>query len=316
MELEKTTIPSMPSEPLGQKKKRYDERQRKTDLFALALFALPLVHFIVFWVCINVNALVYPFQDDKTGAWTLDNFKYIFMVISSTDSPILLALFNTVKYFFVDFFAGYVIGLTFAYFIHRKIKGYGFFTIVFMLPEIISSVVLVAIYKNILSITGPIAKYYEGLSGNFFPNLLYNPDSSTNVILVFTLITGFANNLVLFSGTMAKVPEELYESASLDGAGTWRVFFSITLPSIWSTVWILLLFSSMGVLSASGPILLFTQGMYNTTTLNYWFYERAILAGERGIPSALGLCMTLVNSPFVIVCIIVRLKMTDFGEGD
>ncbi len=301
--------------PPRPKKNFYRARQRRIDIFCTLMMLGQFVNFIIFWLIVNINSFVYPFQNDKTGAWTLDNFRYLFMIISAKNSPILLNLKNTVLSFLVNMFSGYVVGLTFAYFLHRKIFGNRVFTIIFMLPEILSSVVLVAVYKNVFSVTGPISRIYQSITGNFFPNLLYNAKTATPMILSYVLFTGFCNNLILFSGTMSTVSNEIYESATLDGAGEWRIMLSITLPIISPTIWIMLLFSSMSVFGSSGPILLFTEGMYETSTFSYWFYEKAILAGEKGVPSALGLLMSIANLPFLIICLTVRIKMMKGEES-
>ena len=297
------------------KKSIYKARQRRIDIFCAIMLLGQFVNFIIFWLIVNIDSFVLPFQNDKTGAWTMDNFRYLFTVIKAPNSPILLNLKNTVLSYIVNMFAGYAVGLVFAFFLHRKILGHKVFTVIFMLPEILSAVVLVAIYKNIFGVTGPLSRMYQQMTGEFFPNLLYDSKTATTMILSYVLFTGFCNNLILFSGTMSNVSEEIYESATLDGAGTWRLFFSITLPIISPTLWIMLLFSSMGVFGASGPILLFTEGMYETSTFSYWFYEKAILAGEKGIPSALGVLMSIANLPFLVICLTVRIKMMKGEES-
>lgn len=297
------------------KKSVYRARQKRIDSFCLVMMIGPFIQFVLFWLIVNLESFVMPFQDDKTGSWTWDNFRYIFTLLGEENSPLLLNLRNTVLSFLTNMFAGYVVGLIFAYFIHRKLVGYKAFSIIFMLPEILSSVVLVAIYKNVFSVTGPLSRIYQSFSGKMFPNLLYDAKTATPMILCYVLFTGFCNNLILFSGTMSTVSEEIYESATLDGAGDWRMMLSITLPIIAPTIWIMLLFSSMSVFGSSGPVLLFTEGMYETSTFSYWFYERAILAGEKGIPSALGLLMSIANLPFLCICLYVRIKMMKGEES-
>ena len=239
-------------------KNLYKRKQLRIDLFCYGLMLLPIIHFILFWVIVNIDSYLLPFQNDLTGEFTWSNFEYIFSVIAQPNSPLLLCLFNTLKYFITSMISAYGIGLLFAYFIHKKIRGYKAFTVIFMLPHIVSASVMVALYKNVISSAGPIASIYYDLTGNYFPAFLYDDSTATNTIILYTILMGFGNNLILFSGSMANVSADLYESASIDGAGIWRQFFSITLPMISPTLMMMLLFSSMGVLASSGPILLFT----------------------------------------------------------
>jgi ABC-type sugar transport system permease subunit len=177
---------------------------------------------------------------------------------------------------------------------------YRFFTIIFMIPSMVSSAVLVAIYKNLLGATGPIAVIYETLTGEVMPSLLYSNNTATWTIVGFSVWTGFGMNVILFSGAMAKIPTEIIEAARLDGVGFWRELFTMELPLIKHTVLTQMIFSTAGFLGASGAILLFTNGMYETTTISYWFYETVIVNRNYGISAAFGLLLSLATLPFTL----------------
>ena len=57
----------------------------------------------------------------------------------------------------------------------------------------------------------------------------------------------------------------------------------------------------IGMLGASGNILLLTEGRSGTTTLSYWFYDQIVVGGNYNVPAAMGLLMTLFTLPFVCV---------------
>lgn len=271
----------------------------KKHIFVYSLLLIPILHFIVFWVTVNAQSLFMPFQDDLTGKLTLDNFKYIIEAFKS-NGELGIAVRNTIIYWISGLFVGYVMGLSVAYFLYKKIFMYRIFTFLFMIPSMVSGVVLTSIYKNLIGTTGPIAVLYESLFNKSFPALLYTNATATWTIVAFTIWTGFGANIVLFSGTMSKIPQEIVEAAQIDGAGFWREFFSITFPLIKPTILTMLIFSLNGLLMSSGPILLFSGGMYETTTISYWFYEKVIVEGQAGISSAFGLLLTCIGLPLVI----------------
>ena len=66
---------------------------------------------------------------------------------------------------------------------------------------------------------------------------------------------------------MSRVPFEIIEAAKLDGCGPAREILSIIFPLIWPTYSTQFIFALTGILSATGPILLFTNGKYGTTTI-------------------------------------------------
>ena len=53
------------------------------------------------------------------------------------------------------------------------------------------------------------------------------------------------------------------------------------------------------IFTITGPILLLTNGQYNTQTLNFWFYEQVAVAGEYNVSAAGGIVLTLIGIPIV-----------------
>ena len=288
---------------MGKKTWKELSRDKKRDIinkhiFVYAMLAIPIVHYFIFWVGVNIDCLVLPFQDNETGKFTLDNFKMVFEVFETGGFGIELR--NTLIYWVAGLLNSFVLSLFVTYFVYKKIKGYRLFTFMFMLPSMISSVVFVAIYKNIISTTGPLAVLYEKVCGESLPALLYQNSTATWMIVLYGLWSGFGGNIIMFLGTMSKIPKEVTESASIDGAGFFREFFSIVLPLMLPTIYTMLLFSVTGFLMATGPILLFTGGMYETSTISYWFYEKVIIDRNYGLSSAFGLLLTAIGAPLAL----------------
>lgn len=87
----------------------------------------------------------------------------------------------------------------------------------------------------------------------------------------------------------------------MDGTGFWQEIRYITLPLLGPLIGTQVVLNIISMLSASGNILLLTEGRYGTTTLNYWFYDQIVVSGNYNVPAAMGLLMTLFTLPFVIV---------------
>lgn len=277
-------------------------------LFIYGLLFVPIVHFLVFWVYVNASSLLMPFQNEQ-GMWSLENLRLVWENISAgKDSEILRNVKNTLIYYVTGVITQLPLSFFISYCLFKKILGHRFFAFVCMIPMIVSSVVLVAVYKNMLSIGGPIYTLWEKIFGSA-PNFLYDERTATPAIVAYVVWTSFGLNVLMFSGSMTRVPPELLESAKLDGVGFWREMTSIVFPLVWPTFSILLLLGTIGVLSADGPILLFTEGMYGTSTLGYWMYENVVLRKYFNYASALGLYMTVVSVPIFSIVQLVRKKM-------
>ena len=286
--------------------------KRKTaiakHIFCYTLLIVPIVHFCIFWLAVNINSFILPFQDEITGEFTFDNFKYIFALFEK-GGELVLALTNTLKYYVQHMITAFVIAPLFAYFMFKKIVGYKIYNLIFMIPMMVSSIVMIKIYKAMVGEEGPISMLYERIFGETMPFLLYEPETATNTIIAYCIWTGFGMNLILFSGAMAKIDPGIIESAQLEGVTFMKEFFLIELPMIWPTLSITLLLSVNTIFSSTGPILYFTNGMYDTYTINYWFYANVIVLGNYGKASALGLCLSFAGAPLAVIVAILRKKI-------
>ena len=78
-----------------EKKKAKRRDQLKIDIFCYALLIVPIINWLVLWVCVNINALILPFHDEETGVFTL---KYFTVILESfkAGGPLLVAFKNTI----------------------------------------------------------------------------------------------------------------------------------------------------------------------------------------------------------------------------
>ena len=116
--------------------------------------------------------------------------------------------------------------------------------------------------------------------------------------------------MVMYMASMAAIPEDLYEAASLDGATEIQMFFQVTLPLIWSNIRTTLTFYIISTINLS---FLFVQIMSNggpngktEVFLNY-MYKQAYGAGVYGYGMAIGVVVFLFS--FVLAAIVN--KITD-----
>lgn len=266
--------------------------------FVAALVSIPILQFLIFYVFINGNVILLAFQKEN-NAFTFDNFHFLFRYFGSSNSTLLEALVNTLKFFALQIVM-FPVSLLFSYFLYKKIFLHRYLQIVFFLPSIISAMVMVTLFKNIMN--GPVAEIWATIFGLqnqplFFDSTRYALKS----IMVYMVWTGLANNMVIFSGTMARVPAEILESGKMDGVGFWRELVQLVVPLIWPTLSTLILLQFIGIFTASGPILLFTQGKWGTYTISYWIYEYTVVMNNYNYASAAGLFFTVIGLPVIYV---------------
>lgn len=290
----------------------YPKSLRKNKYkFIICMLAISVVSFAVFYVYVNINSILLAFKefvgygDDGKSVytWSLGNFRKLFAELSGGESStsLLLALRNTLLLFFCGNLVAFPMGCVVSYYLWKKIRGYKFFRTVFYIPSVLSSVVMVLIYKNMVAPNGLISTINIAIKGVPLPALLQQDSTAIWMIFIYNTWVGFAGNYILLTGALMRIPEEIIESAKLDGASPVVEYFRICIPLCWPTLYIILIQKIAGVLSADGPILLMTQGAHNTTTLGYWSYSQVFINGSYEYASAVGLMMTLVIAPIAIV---------------
>ena len=282
---------------MGQSKKLKD------TMFVYCLIALPLIEFFTIYVYTNIDSFFLAFKRNGEFAG-LANFEMLWNDIRSPESILFIAIKNTFIYFGTDCIL-FVWSIFIAYFFYKRLAGYKFFRFVLYMPAIISPVVFVALFKHITASDGAIGLIIQKFNPEFvMPELLNQPETATWTMVVYVLWMGWTKNMLYLGGSLARIPLEVLESARIDGVGAWDELTKILIPLLYPTLSTLLLLDVIGILSSSGPILLFTGKASNklqTTTISYWMFQKVYAQGENQYAeaSAAGMCLTAIMFPII-----------------
>lgn len=276
-------------------------------IFVWSMIIIPIIGWFIFFVYVNASSFVQAFQD-VNGNFTWYNFEQVFASFRGDidgRGGLGIAMRNTFSYFGQHIILIFPLQIIMAYFLYKQIPGYKVFRIIFYLPNIISSVVMVNVFKEFIAADGPIGVLCK--QWGLFPQggFLGNIDTAHATILFYCFWSGI-NTHLLVCGAMAKIPLEVLESARLDGVQAGRELISIVLPLIWPTLSTILILSCTGLINSSGPILLMTNDAYTygCTTISYWIFEKvwtgSIESGKYTLVSATGLTLTVIIVPIVL----------------
>lgn len=274
--------------------------------FILAVIVIPILHFFVFYVGVNFNSILLAFQNTKYVAgvgevvtYTFENFLKVFRMLANGGDKLHIALKNTVQLWLVDclmIIPIFVIAFCFS----KNMKGAKFFRVMLNLPTIISAV---AYSTMITSILQPNVGALSVLANKWFkieiPILLQSNENAWKTIICYCIWSGFYANLLLIEAAIRRIPTEVIEAAQMDGASNWRIIRHLTIPMTWGTMSTILIMKVSNFFMITGPILLLTNGQYNTQTLNFWFYEQVAVNGLYHEPAAGGIVFTLLGIPLV-----------------
>ena len=277
------------------------KRQRKRTLFIISILAIPVLHWLIFWLYVNINSILLAFKLPN-GAWSFETMKQVFNELGEANSDLGIAVKNTLAYFTKDVIMLFW-QLFIAYMLYKKIAGYKAFRIIFYLPAIISSVTMVTMFRAIIGSEGVIAKFFEQLEW-VYPKLLRDSDYATKTIMFFTIWIGWGGEMLVLGGAFERIPVEVLEAAKLDGVSPLRELVQLIIPMIWPTISTLLVLYATSLFNASGPIFLFgTKGSYETWTLSYWIFHKVLYggSGQYNAVAALGLVFTCIGVPIVML---------------
>lgn len=280
--------------------------------FIFCMLFLCVVHWLIFYVAVNSDSILMAFKEfvgygednSEIYVWSLGNFRKFWQEMTYTGwaaASFKAALKNTLFLFFLG--NSVAIPMTFfvSYYLYKKMPGTSSFVWILYLPSVLSSVVLVTIFKNMIDANGLVSAISIAMGKGAVTELLKSEKYAKWMVLLYICWTGFPGSYVIVTAAMRRIPEEIIESARLDGVNPYSEFFYIVFPMIWPTVQIILLQKVAGVLSADGPILLLTGGSYDTYTIGYWYYDQVILSHSYEYPSAVGLILTCIVAPMALL---------------
>ncbi|MFF2157419.1 carbohydrate ABC transporter permease [Paenibacillus chitinolyticus] len=196
--------------------------------------------------------------------------------------------------------------LLLAAFTHNKLKGMKIFQFVFSLPLVISVGTGSIIWLLLFHPTAGMLNYFLSLVHIQAVPWLTDPAWALISVSLMTVWMNMGFLFIVLSSGMQGVPEEIYESAKIDGSGPVRTFLQIVLPLLSPTLFFALIVSVIGAFQAFGQINILTKGgpMDSTNVVVYSIYQEAFVNFRFGTGSAEALIL------FFIILILTVLQFT------
>jgi multiple sugar transport system permease protein len=206
--------------------------QRRREALTGYLFISPwIIGFLVFTAGAMIYSLYisftnYNLANGRATPAGFSNYAELFQ-----DPKVALSLGNTLFYAVLAVPAEILVALGLALVLDRITRGSGFFRTVYYLPKMTPAVATASVFFLLLNGNSGAVNEFLRLFGIQGPQWLVDPAWVKPSIVLMTLWT-VGGTMVIFLAALKNVGAELYEVASLDGAGPIRKFFSITLPMI------------------------------------------------------------------------------------
>lgn len=228
-----------------------------------------------------------------------DNFARIF-----TDPELFQALTNTLVIALLlllfAFPAPILLALLINSLMSPRLKR--FIQSVVYLPHFLSWVIVISIWQKIFGGSGALAHVLADLGVHGF-NLMSDPDTFKFLVVAQSIWKSVGWGTIIYFAAISGIPQELYEAAAVDGAGSWKRTWHVTLPGIMPIVSLLLILEIGGILNVGFEQLLLQQpavGKDAAQVLDTFVYFRGILGGDWGLSTAAGLLKGIVATALII----------------
>lgn len=228
----------------------------------------------------------------------LDNFERLF----TRDRKFVMALKDTLIYAFTTAPISIVVALLFAYMLNDKVYLKKMNRMFMFIPYICSMVALAAVFRFLFRADGPINSILMNLGIISEPVKWLNSTQFNKIPVICVMVyAGIGFNLIVYMAALQNVPSELYEAATMDGAGGFVRFLKITVPLISPTTFYLLVvrliaafkaFSALSVMGVDETAPSIVTEIYSNAFGSYKF---GYASAEAWVLVAIVLVVTLIQ---------------------
>lgn len=311
LQSEKKTIPTLAQ----------DLSSLVNEKFHMTLLTIPVIGIVTFTIMPLIFMILIAFTNFDSAHqppahlfnWVfLENFKNMFHMGSKLSKTFVPVLGWTFIWAIFATGLNYILGIVVALLINKKgIRLKPMWRTIFILTIAIPQFVSLLVMRNMLSEFGPINSFLQnvGLISKPLP-FLTDPLWAKISVIIVNLWVGIPYTLLITSGVLMNIPNDLYESARIDGASTFTMFRKITMPYIFFVTAPYLITQFIGNLNNFNVIYLLTRGepltseyycAGKTDLLITWLYKLTVERKDYSIASTIGICVFVISVVFSLL---------------
>ncbi|MGH4140082.1 carbohydrate ABC transporter permease [Clostridium sp.] len=216
-----------------------------------------------------------------------------------SDRVFYIAMWNNLLFMIFTIGIQCFLGLFMAVLFRAKLRGNTIFKSILFLPTIMAPVIIAAIFRILLDANlGSINNVFRMLHLNFLAvSWLGDPKYSLISVIMVNVYEWMGFSMLLYFSALLAIPEEIYESARIDGSGFWNTLFKITIPLVNGTTSTLVVLGIIGSLKTFDIVVLLTGGGPGKSTeiLSTFLYKRSIQEFDGGSAAAIGVIILIIS---------------------
>jgi oligogalacturonide transport system permease protein len=262
----------------------------RRDAMGMVYISPWIIGFLVFGLYPFLASIFYSFTDfNMMRAPRFVGFRN-YAAMFTTDVDFYKSLGITLIYSFAGVPLRLACALGVALLLNMKLRTVNFFRTVYYIPSMLGGSVAVAIvWRSLFASDGSI-NVLLGLLGLSPVKWLGSPALALGIIILLN-VWQFGSSMLIFLAGLQQIPQELYNSAAVDGANRTRVFFRITLPLITPVIFFNLIMQMINALQEFSAPFLITRGLGDPMKSTYFYgmllYDNAFRYSKMGYACAL-----------------------------
>ncbi len=229
---------------------------------------------------------------DIVGFAGLENYRYVF-----SHPYFAKALLNTVQYAFWSLIIGYLVPIIVAIILNEVIHAQRFFKFVAYFPALVPAVAALLMWQFLLT------PGQEGIINSILSQLgiaplqfLQNPNWTIPLLIMTLTWKSAGSTTMVYLASLQGINGELYEAASLDGAGVWSKLRYITLPGIFNTARLMLIMQIISIFQILYEPMVMTGGGPNNASISlmYLSYQFAFDKIQFNYAAVVGIVVSVI----------------------
>ena len=281
------------------------------------LYVLPIIILsgLFLYYCIGSTAYTSLYEwngiNDEIKFIGLENYKNLF-----EDKVFYISLFNTLIFFVFTVGIQAMLGLLLAVLLRAKLRGHTLFKSIFFMPVVMAPIIIASIFRIMMDYNlGNLNVMLRALHLDFLAvSWLGDPKYSLMSVIIVNVFEWMGFSMVMYYSGLLALPDDVFESARIDGAGFFNTLFKITIPMLKGTTSTLIVLGIVGSLKTFDIVVMLTGGGPGRSTefITTFLYKRTIEEYKAGSGAAIGIIILII----AFVMSIIQIKFYESSQKD
>jgi multiple sugar transport system permease protein len=291
---------------------------RLSSRAAYFFLAPALLSIFLFFFIPVIASLLISFTDfDIYALGSLSSVRFIGLqnYLQLVEDPLFWTALKNTFYFVIC--AGplsIIVSLSAALMLNYKLVRFkGIFRLTYFMPVVTTLIAVAIVWRFIYHPKFGLLNYFIGFIGIDPIDWLGDPHWAMPAIILLAIWKSFGYNMIIFIAGLQNIPEDLYEAASIEGAGGWHKFKTITLPMLAPTTLFVGIITIIGYFQLFAEPYIMTQGgpLNSTLSIVQYMYQEGFRWWNMGYSASIAFVLFFI----ILIGTLIQFKLQKAGEA-